>query len=172
MLRSALLLAFSFVGAAAAMPAAAESPARFPADLPAGFAVGDRRPIATLHATGAQIYECKAAADGTQAWTFREPIAALMDNGKTVGRHFAGPSWDLDDGSGVTGKVVSSAPSAGPNDVAQLALQVVAHHGTGLLAEAGSVLRLRTAGGALKGACDRAGELRSIPYTADYVFLR
>jgi hypothetical protein len=45
--------------------------------------------VATIHAQGAQIYECKADADGKHAWQLREPIATLLVNGKTVGRHYA-----------------------------------------------------------------------------------
>ena len=53
----------------------------------------------TLHAEGAQVYECKADSDGKLAWQFREPVATLILDGKTMGRHFAGPSWELADGS-------------------------------------------------------------------------
>ena len=60
--------------------------------------------MATRHAEGAQVYECKAEAVGKLAWTFREPIAALTLDGKTVGRHYAGPRWELADGSQVEGK--------------------------------------------------------------------
>ena len=47
--------------------------------------------VAMFHAEGAQVYECKASADGKLAWQFREPIATLFLDGKTVGRHYAGP---------------------------------------------------------------------------------
>jgi hypothetical protein len=40
---------------------------------------------------GAQIYQCKADAEGGLAWVLREPIASLFLNDKTVGRHYAGP---------------------------------------------------------------------------------
>jgi len=49
-------------------------------------------PVATFHDQGAQIYECKADASGKFAWEFREPIATLLADGKTVGRHYAGPT--------------------------------------------------------------------------------
>ena len=67
-------------------------------------------PMLTIHAEGAQIYECKVDPKGKLNWQFREPIAALMIEGKTVGRHFAGPNWELDDGSAVGGKVISLLP--------------------------------------------------------------
>jgi len=34
------------------------------------------------------------------------------------------------------------------------------------------VQRINTAGGKLDGACDKAGAFKSVPYSADYVFLR
>src|SRR5512136_532211 len=73
--------------------------------------------IATLHAEGAQIYECKpdtskpAGQARALTWQFREPIATLMVGGQSVGRHYAGPSWDLLDGGAVKGRVVTSTPA-------------------------------------------------------------
>jgi hypothetical protein len=129
-------------------------------------------PIVTLHAEGAQLYECKADADGKLVWTFREPIAALLQNGRTVGRHYAGPTWENVDGSAVTGKVVGSIPAPTANDVPWLKLEVVSHHGDGVLSGATTVQRVNTVGGTLAGACEKASAVRSVPYSADYVFLR
>ena len=85
--------------------------------------------VATIHAEGAQVYECKADAAGQLAWKFREPVATLMIDGKTVGRHFAGPSWELSDGSLVTGKVSGSAPGATVADIPHLRLEVASQRG-------------------------------------------
>jgi hypothetical protein len=82
-------------------------------------------PMLTIHAEGAQIYECKVDSTGKLAWQFREPIAALMIDGKTVGRHFAGPNWELVDGSAVSGKVMGRAPAAAAKDIAWLKLEVI-----------------------------------------------
>jgi hypothetical protein len=128
--------------------------------------------VLTLHAEGAQIYECKAGTDGKLAWAFREPIASLMENGKTVGRHYAGPNWEHADGSAVTGKAAGNAPGATANDIPWLKLEVTARRGTGILANVSTVQRINTEGGKLDGACDKAGGFRSVPYDADYVFLR
>src|SRR5712671_2888207 len=68
--------------------------------------------IATIHAQGAQLYECKADASGKPTWEFREPIATLLAGGMTVGRHYAGPTWELADGSAISGKVIGRAPGA------------------------------------------------------------
>jgi hypothetical protein len=153
-----------------AMPVVAANGAS--AQMPPAIAAPDAKPIVTLHAEGAQIYQCKAGSDGKLAWSFREPIATLFADGQTVGRHYAGPNWEHTDGSVVTGKVAGSAPGATKNDVAWLKLDVVGRRGTGVLTAATLVQRINTSGGALAGDCDRAGALRSVPYSADYVFLR
>ena len=159
-LRSASALFFAAVigGSAAGAPA------------PPAFDVGGRTPLLVVHAEGAQLYECKPAAGGF-AWTFREPIAALIKDGRTIGRHYAGPTWELDDGGAVRGKVAASAPGATDADVPLLELNVVEHHGAGALKDAVLVLRLATHGGVLSGACPVVGELQAAPYSADYVFL-
>jgi hypothetical protein len=85
------------------------------ADVPGAIASpGDA--VMTVHAEGAQIYECKADSTGKLVWQFREPIATLLIDGKTVGRHYAGPSWELADGSAVTGKVSAHSPRATAQD--------------------------------------------------------
>jgi hypothetical protein len=142
------------------------------AQMPAAIAAPDATPVATFHAEGAQIYECKAGSDGKLAWAFREPIATLLLDGRTIGRHYAGPTWEHTDGSAVVGKVSGNAPGASADDVAWLRLDVVSQRGSGTLADVAFVQRINTHGGALHGACDQAGALRSVPYSADYVFLR
>jgi hypothetical protein len=140
--------------------------------LPGAIAAPGETILLTAHAEGAQVYECKAGADGKPAWTFREPIATLLVDGKTIGRHYAGPSWEDNDGSAVVGKVTGSAPGATANDIAWLKLEVVSHRGNGVLTPVTTVQRINTNGGKLDGACDRPGAFRSAPYSADYVFLR
>ncbi len=141
-------------------------------DVPPPIQAPGLRPFLTLHAEGAQIYQCKAGPDGKPAWSFREPIATLLRDGVTVGQHFAGPSWRLADGSLVQGKVIGKGPGATPADAAWLKLEVTAHEGQGLLGEAVVIQRLHTQGGALEGVCEAEGEIRVVPYSADYVFLK
>jgi hypothetical protein len=141
------------------------------AELPDAIAAAGASPIVTLHAEGAQVYECKSGEDGKLVWTFREPIATLILDGKTVGRHSAGPIWEHADGSVVRGKVAGNAPGATPNDVAWLKLDVVDRRGSGVLSAADIVQRIHTSGGALHGPCEQSGALRSVGYSADYVFL-
>lgn len=142
------------------------------AELPDVIAAAGETPIVTLHAEGAQVYECKPDSSGKLAWQFREPIATLMSDGKTIGRHFAGPVWELDDGSTVAGKVAARAPGATAADIPLLKLAATPQHDRGLLAGATTIQRINTRGGAAEGACDRAGTMLSVPYAADYAFYR
>ena len=155
-----LLLSTPLVSAAAA-----EVP------LPDALAAPGETVVLTAHAVGMQIYECKAGTDGKLAWAFREPLATLIADGKIVGRHFAGPTWELS-GSAVVGRVVASTPGATANDIAWLKLDVVSRSDSDMLANATTIQRINTVGGKLDDACDRPGDSRSMPYTADYVFLR
>jgi Protein of unknown function (DUF3455) len=142
------------------------------AQVPSALAAPGQIAVATYHAEGAQIYECKAASDGKLSWKFREPIATLLLNGKTVGRHYAGPTWELTDGSAVTGKEVGNAPGATANDIPWLKLDIMSHRGSGLLANVTAIQRINTNGGAAQGACDQAGAFRSVAYSADYSVLK
>jgi hypothetical protein len=128
--------------------------------------------VATIHAEGAQIYECKADSGGKLVWQFREPIAALIVDGKTVGRHYAGPSWELADGSAVTAKVAGRAPGATAKDIPLLKLEITSQRGTGQIAGAATIQRINTRGGTAEGACETNGTFLSVPYSADYTFLK
>jgi hypothetical protein len=142
------------------------------AQVPPALAAPGETAIVTLHAEGAQVYECKPGSDGKLAWAFREPIATLLLDDKTVGRHYAGPNWEHIDGSAVTAKAVANAPGQSAGDIPWLKLEVTAHRGSGTLAGVTTVQRINTRGGVHAGVCDRAGALHSAPYAADYVFLR
>jgi hypothetical protein len=165
-LAKAAALAFVLLSGSLRSAIAAETP------LPDAIAAPGETVVLSVHAEGAQVYECKAGTDGKLGWLFREPIATLMADGKTVGRHYAGPNWENADGSAVTGKTIGNAPGATANDIAWLKLEVIAHRGSGLLSGVTTVQRINTAGGQLSGACDKLGATRSAPYSADYVFLR
>ena len=96
----------------------------------------------------------------------------MLADGKTVGRHYAGPNWEYSDGSAVVGKAAGNAPGATDKDIPWLKLEVVSQRGSGALSAITTVQRINTAGGKLQGACDKPGAYQSVPYSADYVFLR
>ncbi len=126
-----------------------------------------------VHATGDQIYTCKG--DAAQfAWTLKAPDAQLFDkDGKPFGKHFAGPSWEANDGSRVTGKAAANVPSPSADSIPWLRVNVVGHEGNGVLSRATTIQRLNTKGGKAPAAgCDAAHanqEIR-VPYAADYLF--
>src|SRR5215467_14353292 len=146
------MLALSIVAASTLAGAAA-------AQVPPAIAAPGESAVVTLHAEGAQVYECKAGSDGKLAWAFREPIATLLLDGKTVGRHYAGPNWEHTDGSAVTAKAAGNAPGKTAGDIPWLKLEVTAHRGSGALAGVTTVQRINTQGGVHAGACDKAGGL-------------
>jgi len=126
-----------------------------------------------VHAQGDQIYTCKA--DSAQfAWALKAPEARLFDkSGKPFGKHFAGPTWEANDGSRVTGKAAASAPSPDADSIPWLLVTVVSRTGEGLLARVTSIQRINTKGGkAPSSGCDAAhdGQEARASYSADYVF--
>lgn len=149
--------------------------------LPIGLALAQVRgsadlmgdvPIATIHAEGAQVYRCQADTAGRLSWQFREPIATLLDGAKTVGRHYAGPSWELVDGTKLTAKVVARSPGATSSDIPWLWLSVESVEGRGPIASASTIRRLNTKGGVADGSCTHEGAFLNVPYSADYTFLK
>jgi len=142
------------------------------AELPDAVAAGGESLVTTVHAVGSQIYECEFDTDGNLVWQFREPIAALFVSGKTIGRHYAGPTWELIDGSVVSGKVISSAPPASAADIPILNLEVTSRRGQGQLSIVSAIQRLNTRGGVATGGCSVHHALLGVPYTADYAFYR
>ena len=140
--------------------------------LPESIAAPGETAVLKLHAEGAQVYECKNGTDGTLAWAFREPVATLILDGKTVGRHYAGPTWEYSDGSALVGQVAGTAPGEMAADIPLLKLAITSRRGNGVLSPATTVQRINTVGGRLNGACYKAGTFESVPYSADYVFLR
>jgi len=142
------------------------------AQLPAPIEAPGEAPLVKLRAAGAQIYECKAGPDGKLAWVFREPVATLMLDGATIGRHYRGPTFEYIDGSAVVIKPVASVPSPDGKSIPRLKAEVVDKRGMGALSGATTVQRINTQGGALQGDCEQAGAVQGAPYSADYVFLR
>ena len=126
--------------------------------------------VATVHAVGAQVYQCKFDTAGNLIWQFREPIATLLMGGDTVGRHYAGPSWEMADGSVLRAKVVGSRSAVSSGDIPALKLEVTARRGTGAFAGITTIQRINTKGGVAGDGCASSDALLSVPYTADYAF--
>jgi hypothetical protein len=127
-------------------------------------------------ASGVQIYECAQKADTTYEWVFKAPEATLaLRSGASVGRHYAGPTWEGNDGSKVVGEV--KARDAGPDAgaIPWLLLASKESSGSGTFGLAKSVQRVATAGGVAPTAPCSGSNLKQIvrvPYTATYYFYR
>ncbi len=120
---------------------------------------------------GVQIYTCTASGGGA-AWVFTAPEANLYDeHGHLAGTHFAGPTWEANDGSTVVGVKVASAASPDPTAIPWLLLTAASHAGQGRFTDITTVQRLDTVGGvAPASGCDTTtiGSVARVPYSAHY----
>ena len=129
------------------------------------------------HAVGVQTYSCNAAGAG-HAWTFVAPTADLSHaQGRQVGRHYAGPTWEWDDGGWVKAARVDGV-TVDPTAIPWLLLKVTSRSAdpTGRLWRTTFIQRINTTGGLAPaaGSCNAAtvGTRQHVPYTADYLFFR
>jgi len=124
-------------------------------------------------AVGVQIYACKADPAGSVAWALEAPDATLYGcGGRVAGTHYAGPTWQAQDGSKVTAtRVAGNQPD--PTAIPELLLKAATHAGSGRMAKVSFIQRLETAGGlAPASGCDadHLGATASVDYTATYYF--
>jgi hypothetical protein len=127
-------------------------------------------------ATGFQIYDCAASKANPSAyeWVFRAPEADLFDkSGRKIGRHYAGPTWEGEDGSKVVAGATASNPGPDPNAIPWLLLTTKTSSGSGMFGRTQAIHRLNTSGGkAPAGGCDasQSGKVARVPYKATYYF--
>ena len=160
--------------------------------VPACASVHDAVPVATVpdnlkpaanealsmiaSAKGVQSYECRAAgrAAGAYEWAFVAPHAELSDaNGRTIGRHYAGPRWEAADGSAIEGRVEQRADAARAGAIPWLLLATKSVGPQGSFSGITHVQRINTVGGAApQSGCSQAsiGAVAYVAYTADYYF--
>jgi hypothetical protein len=132
--------------------------------------------VLMAHATGAQIYVCKAGADGKPAWALKAPEAELHDSqGAVIGHHSAGPTWKYKDGSEIAGKATARVNAPDSASIQWLLVAVTDHSGKkGVFSHVTSVQRINTQGGMPPPDADCNpskvnSEVKS-PYSADYYF--
>ena len=169
-MRSVYFRVFVLLAGAAAVSFGAQERPAMPKEIaaPEGETV-----ILRVHARGDQVYVCQQGVT-LSAWRLKAPDALLFDKGgKVVGKHFAGPSWEMQDGSRVKGDPEAKVDSPERNAIPWLRLKVIEHAGSGVLSPVTTIQRINTKGGAapLTG-CDEAhaGKELRVPYQADYVF--
>ena len=125
---------------------------------------------------GVQIYACgaKAGAPNQFEWVFKTPEADLTgDKGERIGRHYAGPAWEANDGSKVVGEVQQRADAPRPDAVPWLLLKAKSNQGDGTFKTVTYIQRVNTEGGtAPKEGCDaqRSGAEARVDYKATYYF--
>ncbi|HEY0792599.1 MAG TPA: DUF3455 domain-containing protein [Chthoniobacterales bacterium] len=109
-----------------------------------------------------------------RARAFKAPEADLFDaQGRKVGRHSAGPTWELDDGGKVVGRVKVKADAPDGQGIAWLLLEAVKTSGGGIMSKVQSIQRVGTFGGKPPAApADQAmvGQESRVEYTATYKF--
>jgi hypothetical protein len=133
--------------------------------------------VREVQAGGAQVYACRAGADGAFAWSLVGPKALLInDDGSDFGTHAAGPVWTAVDGSSVGADGAHPlAKIDHPGSVPALLLTVTSSHGSGALTGVRFVRRAETQGGAAPAAgCDaeHANATTASRYSAVYTFYR
>jgi hypothetical protein len=131
-------------------------------------------------AKGVQIYKSVAGKEGQLEWTFEAPLADLFSGeGKKVGAHYEGPSWEATDGSKVTrDKEQAVKMAAAPNakaDIPWLLIKVqnVQEEGDkeGTFSKVAYIQRVNTTGGrAPTEAPKRVGTKVGVEYRATYYF--
>ena len=130
--------------------------------------------VLIAHATGFQIYVCRPDSEGRPAWTLKAPEAELFDEqGTAIGRHFGGPTWQLNDGSQITGKMVAKVDAPAAQAIPWLLVTVTSNSGKGALSRVTSIQRVNTVAGLAPSAecseSNREVEFKS-SYSADYYF--
>jgi hypothetical protein len=127
-----------------------------------------------VKANGFQIYECGADKNNAAAfaWNFTAPQAELFDaQGKKLGKHYTGPTWESNDGSKIVGQVKASDKGPDGNAISWLLLEAKSTSGDGVFSHITHVQRLATVGGkAPVDGCDAksVGAVSKVPYTAQY----
>jgi hypothetical protein len=127
-------------------------------------------------ATGVQIYECNASKDEPTRfeWIFKAPEADLFDmSGNKIAKHYAGPTWESNDGSKVVGEVKAKDNGPDSNAIPWLLLSAKSTSGTGVFSQVKSIQRVHTVGGkAPTEACSQAqaGKVTRVGYKATYNF--
>ena len=128
-------------------------------------------------ATGFQIYECTQKPDSTFDWIFKAPEASLVSrSGQSLGKHYAGPTWESGDGSTVAAEVNARDPGPTASAIPWLLLAAKTNTGSsGIFSATKSIQRVATVGGiAPAEPCTSSNvkQVARVPYTATYYFYR
>ena len=123
-----------------------------------------------VYALGVQIYRWS----GTN-WAFIAPEATLYSDPcyeDPVGTHYAGPTWEANDGSWVKAtRVDGCTPYRGA--IPWLLLKMSSNSGNGVFGRVTFIQRVNTIGGAAPAEAGAfIGDEARVPYTTEYYFYR
>ena len=127
-------------------------------------------------ARGVQVYKCDySKTDATRFdWVLTGPDAVLIDGtGRTIGRHYAGPTWESTDGSKVSAEAVARDDGPDAGSIPWLLLKARSTSGSGVFGRTTSIQRAFTLRGKPPAeACgpERFGQEARMPYRATYFF--
>ena len=129
--------------------------------------------VLAVTADGVQIYESKPNPSGGFQWSLKGPEAQLKSmSGEILGKHGAGPSWTLNDGSSIVASIPALKNLPASKSVPWLLLAVKSKSGSGLLDKVDYVVRVATDGGAAPADPPKSeGETVKVKYQAIYLFL-
>jgi hypothetical protein len=92
---------------------------------------------------GVQIYESKSNPCGGFHWSLKAPEADLKGlSGEIVGKHGAGPSWTMNDGSSIVGNLPPLEALVTSKGVPWLLVSVKSKSGSGILNQVDYVMRV------------------------------
>ena len=127
-----------------------------------------------VYASGVQIYMWNGT---TNAWDFVAPRADLFAEKNffgEVGSHFGGPKWKSKSGSQVEARrVQGTGCQPDPTAIEWLLLVKFGENiGPGIFEPVTYIQRTNTTGGLRPTVPGTPGEVREVPYTAEYYFYR
>lgn len=135
---------------------------------------GEKERLRT-RARGDFTYECRRhLTQPTRfVWSFVVPAAVLVDgSGTAVAKYYAGPTWEGQDRSKVTGRQLALVRAPGPTDLPLQLVKAEVSTGNGIMKGVRYIQRLETVGGLPSGPCDEklAGKRQVVPFEATFVF--
>ena len=130
--------------------------------------------VLAVAAEGIQTYESKPKPGGGFQWSLKAPEAELKSaSGELVGKHGAGPTWTLNDGSSIVGDLPPLKNVADSGTIPWLLIAVKSKSGSGILEKVDYVMRVATEGGIAPAQPPSAeGATARSKYHAIYIFLR
>jgi hypothetical protein len=164
-----LVIAFGFLPVSIAK--ASDEPT-LPAECSSIVAPAGNEVSFHTYARGVQIYRWNGA-----TWDFVAPVATLYAEAGfhgEVGNHYVGPKWQSKSGSVVEGRrVPGTGCTPDTSAIAWLLLSRFDATGPGIFGGVTFIQRVNTTGGLAPATPGlTVGEVREVPYTAEYYFYR